>query len=45
MKTFRFYMDIDAENRDKAIEELVDRAGDGGSFGDLDIVEIENADF
>lgn len=41
LKTFRFFMDIDAENLDDAKEELVERAGDMGSFGDLDNTELE----
>ena len=41
MKTFRFYLDIDAKNLEDAKEELIDMAGDGGSFGDLDNIEIQ----
>jgi len=40
MKAFRFFLDIDAENLDEAKEKLIDMAGDGGSFGDLDNIEL-----
>lgn len=40
MKAFRFFLDIDAENLEEAKEKLIDMAGDGGSFGDLDNTEL-----
>lgn len=39
MKSFRYYLDIDAENRDDAQSQLEDMAGDM-SFGDLECIEL-----
>ena len=40
MKAFRFFMDIDAKSLDDAKKELINRAGNGGSFGDLEVIEL-----
>ena len=42
MKAFRFFLDIDADNLEEAKEKLIDMAGDGGSFGDLDNIELDH---
>lgn len=39
MKTFRYYLDIDAKDRDDAQSQLEDMAA-SMSFGDLDFIEI-----
>lgn len=39
MNTFRYFLDIDAKDRDDAQKQLEDMAA-GMSFGDLDMVEI-----
>lgn len=39
MQTFRYYLDIDAKDRDDAQEQLEDMAG-GMSFGDLNLMEL-----
>lgn len=39
MKSFRYYLDIDAENREDAQRQLEDMAG-GMSFGDLNCMEM-----
>ena len=41
MKTFRFYLDIDAKDLDDAKNKLIDMSG-GMSFGDLDNTELES---
>ena len=39
MKTFRYYLDIEAKDRDDAQEQLEDMAA-SMSFGDLDMMEL-----
>jgi len=45
LTTYRFFMDIDAADLDAAKIELENRAANMGSFGDLDVTEIQMEKF
>jgi len=45
LTTYRFFMDIDAVDLEAAKIELENRAADMGSFGDLDVTEIQMEKF